>query len=216
MERRNLWRRSKRVLSQDERPALGLRERKKARTRAAIQRHALRLFRQQGYEETTVSQIAEAAEVSESTFFRYFPTKEDVVLWDDYDPRIVEVFRAQPAGVSPIAALRVAFRDVLAQLSEAEWAEQRERMALILSVPPLRAMLVDQIRGPMRLMAEVVAERAGRKPDDPGVRAVAGAVLGVGMSVMFTWAEDPDADIIALFDDALAQLEAGLPLMVGS
>jgi len=200
------------VLSQDDRPRLGLRERKKARTRAAIQRYALRLFREQGYDTTSVSQIVEAAEVSESTFFRYFPTKEDVVLWDEYDPRIVEVFRAQPAELSPIAALRAAFREVLAQLSEAERADQRERMALMLSVPPLRAMLVDQIRGPMRLLAEVVAERVGRKPDDPGVRVMAGAVLGVGLAVMFAWADDPDADMLALIDDAMARLEAGLRL----
>ena len=200
------------MLSQDERSTLGLRERKKARTRAAIQRHALRLFRHQGYEATSVSQIAEAAEVSESTFFRYFPTKEDVILWDEYDPRIVEAFHAQPAGLSPVGALRAAFRDVLAQLSEGEWQVQRERMALMLSVPPLRAMLVDQIRGPMRLIAEVVAERVGRKPDDPGVRALAGAVLGVGLAVMFAWAEDPDGDIVALIDDAMARLESGLRL----
>ncbi|HKF16849.1 MAG TPA: TetR family transcriptional regulator [Candidatus Dormibacteraeota bacterium] len=200
------------MLSQDERSTPGLRERKKARTRAAIQRHALRLFREQGYDTTSVSQIAEAAEVSESTFFRYFPTKEDVVLWDEYDPRIVEVFRAQPAELSPIAALRAAFREVLAQISEAEQADQRERMALMLSVPPLRAMLVDQIGGPMRLLAELVGERVGRRPDDPGVRVVAGAVLGVGLAVMFAWAEDPNADMVALVDDAMARLEAGLRL----
>ena len=85
-------------------------------------------------------------------------------------------------------------------------------MALMLSVPPLRAMLVDQIRGPMRLMAEVVAERVGRKPDDPGVRTLAGAVLGVGLAVMFAWAEDPDGDIVALIDDAMARLDSGLRL----
>ena len=63
----------------------GLWERKKARTRAAIREHAFRLFREQGYDATTVDQIAEAAEVSPSTFFRYFPTKEDVVLQDDME-----------------------------------------------------------------------------------------------------------------------------------
>ena len=200
------------MLSQDERSTPGLRERKKARTRAAIQRHALRLFREQGYDTTSVSQIAEAAEVSESTFFRYFPTKEDVVLWDEYDPRIVEVFRAQPAELSPIAALRAAFREVLAQISEAEQADQRERMELMLSVQPLRAMLVDQIRGPIRLLGEILAERVGRKPDDPGVRVVAGAVLGVGLAVMFAWAEAPDADMVAMVDDAMVRLESGLRL----
>ena len=70
-----------------------LRERKKAQTRAAIQTHALRLFREQGYDATTIEQIIEAADVSETTFFRYFPTKEDVVLQDDFDPLIVGLTR---------------------------------------------------------------------------------------------------------------------------
>jgi len=177
----------------------GLRERKKARTRAAIQRHALRLFRGQGYDETTVSEIAEAAEVSESTFFRYFPTKEDVVLWDDFDPRIAEV-------------LRNAMREVLGQLPAEAQAELRERMDLILSVPALRTTMVDQISAPMRLFVPLLAERTGRRPDDPAVRAMVGAVLGVSMAAMFAAAEDPGSDILALIDEALAYLDAGLPL----
>jgi AcrR family transcriptional regulator len=189
-----------------------LRERKKARTRAEIQRHALRLFRERGYEATTVSQIAEAAEVSDSTFFRYFPTKEEVVLWDDLDPLIFESFEAQPAELSPIQALRAALREVLTRSSAADQAELRERVALILSVPPLRAMLLDGLDGPMRLLAEAIAERTGRSPDDPAVRALAGALMGVGLSAMFAAAEDPEADILSLVDEGMAQLEAGFLL----
>jgi AcrR family transcriptional regulator len=193
-------------------PKAGLRERKKARTRAAIQRQALRLFRERGYEVTTVARIAEAAEVSESTFFRYFPTKEDVVLWDEFDPLIVEAFKAQPAESDPIRALRDAIRAVLARTSPKEREHLRERVGLLLSVPPLRAALVDQLHGPMRLLAVAVAERTGRRPDDPAVRALAGAMMGVGLSAMFAAVEHSDADIVSLIDEGLAQLEAGLPL----
>src|SRR5215469_1430834 len=98
-------------------PQASLRERKKARTRAAIREHALRLFRAQGYAATTVEQIAAAAEVSQSTFFRYFPTKEDVVLRDDFDERMLEAFSRQPASLSPVAALRAAIREALATLT---------------------------------------------------------------------------------------------------
>src|ERR1700744_6700684 len=91
---------------QDQQP--GLRERKKARTRASLREHALRLFREQGYQATTVEQIAAAAEVSPSTFFRYFPTKEDVVLNDDMDTRVLEALARQPAELAPLAAVRAA------------------------------------------------------------------------------------------------------------
>lgn len=194
------------------RPKAGLRERKKAKTRAEIQRQALRLFRERGYDATTVGQIAEASEVSESTFFRYFPTKEDVVLWDELDPLVFEAYRTQPAGLGPIRALRYAIRDVLTRASAAEREELRERVELLLSVAPLRATLVDQVRGPMRLLAEVVAERSGRRPDDPAVRAAAGALMGVGLSAMFAAAEDPGSDVVSVLDEGLSRLEAGLQL----
>ena len=94
----------------------GLRERKKARTRTEIQRQALKLFRERGYEATTVSQIAEAAEVSESTFFRYFPTKEDVVIWDEYDPVATDLVEARPAGEPPAQWFRAVIRETMGGL----------------------------------------------------------------------------------------------------
>ncbi len=86
----------------------GLRERKKQRTRWAIQEHALRLFAENGYEATTVDQIAAAAEISPSTFFRYFPTKEDLVVQDQYDDLLAAAMKAAPAELGPVGAIRAA------------------------------------------------------------------------------------------------------------
>jgi AcrR family transcriptional regulator len=200
----------------------GLRERKKARTRAAIRQNALRLFRDQGYAATTVEQIAEAAEVSPSTFFRYFPTKEDVVLRDDIDILAVAAFEAQPPGLSPITALRRAVGAAFAGLSAAELAELRETTALTLAVPDLRARALDEVTSAMQKIAEVMARRAGRDPGDFAVRNLAGAIVGVIMSATMMAATDPAAagdlredvpeNLLESIDAALAHLEAGLPL----
>src|SRR3984957_1002089 len=96
----------------------GLRERKEARTRASIREHALRLFREQGYHATTVEQIAAAAEVSPSTFFRYFPTKEDVVLQDDMEPLLAEAIEHQPPELGVVAAVRASLRTVISNLDK--------------------------------------------------------------------------------------------------
>jgi AcrR family transcriptional regulator len=189
-----------------------LRERKKARTRSAIQAHALRLFREQGYEATTIEQIIDAAEVSETTFFRYFPTKEDVVLRDDYDPVIIEAYQAQPDGLAPVPAIRAAFAAVFAGMSAEQRAAQRERVALCLTVPRLRAAMLDEYAQAMGLLAGAMAERAGRRQDDFAVRTVAGAVVGALMAVMAQMADDPAADLGALIDEAIAHLESGLSL----
>ena len=194
----------------DKRLAQGLRERKKAKARTLIQRQALRLFREHGYEATTIRQIAEAAEISESTFFRYFPSKEDLVRWDEFDPLILESFRAQPAMITPIAALRGAIREVLTRLTSEERAELRQRVILGLSLP--HAMGPDQFNGPLGLLAEAVAQRVGQTSTDFGVRMFIGAVLGVGNAVILETAEHPEADVITLLDEALAQFEAGFPM----
>jgi AcrR family transcriptional regulator len=192
--------------------ASGLRERKKARTRAAIRQHALRLFREQGYAETTVEQIAEAAEVSASTFFRYFPSKEDVVLQDDFDPIAIEKFEALPAGLNPVTALRRALREALDEASADELGQWRELTRLTMSVPELRARALDEYLRSVGMVTELLAKRVGRDPGDFAVRTLAGAVVGIGMSVMMMAMEDPEADIAALMDAGLARLEEGLPL----
>jgi AcrR family transcriptional regulator len=190
---------------------LGLRERKKARTRAAIRDHALRLIREQGYDATTVEQIAEAAEVSPSTFFRYFPTKEDVVLQDDMDLLWIDAFRAQPLELSTIAAMRASLHEAFANLSGDDMALLRETMDLALNIPAVRARMLDELGRTTQVLAGAVAERTGRAADDFAVLTVTGAVLGVAMAA---WFDDP-SDLEAFaekLERGLALLEAGLPL----
>ena len=195
-------------------PASGLRERKKARTRAAIQQQALRLFRERGYAQTTVGEVAEAAEVAESTVFRYFSSKEDLVLSDDFDDRVSAAFRAQPSELGPIEALRRAVHEVYARIPAAELELGRERHRLILSVPQLRSAAINDVAKTAGLIASVVAERCGLGPRDFEVRNMAGAIVGITISAMFASAEDPSVDYVELMDQGMAHLAAGLPLPV--
>jgi len=195
----------------------GLRERKKARTRAAIREHALRLFHEQGYQRTTVEQIAAAAEVSPSTFFRYFPTKEDLVLQDDMDTRMLEAFERQPTGLSPVAAIRGAIREVLESYSEADLDVIRQTTTLAMTVPEVRARAMDEFGRTIAVVSEALAKRAGRPADDLAVRTIAGAIIGVIMSITMPWAgwssdRQIIMDMFERIDQALALLEAGLPL----
>jgi AcrR family transcriptional regulator len=200
-----------------------LRERKKARTRASLREHALRLFREQGYQATTVEQIAAAAEVSPSTFFRYFPTKEDVVLQDDMDIRMVAAFARQPRELTPIGAVRGAMRETWESFSPDEWEQLREGGRLSLDVPEVRARTMNEFARLINVLAHAIASRVGRDPGDPRARVLAGAVIGVMMSVFLPEeleeAGGPDLnphsfgpDSAARIDEALSLLEEGLPL----
>jgi AcrR family transcriptional regulator len=190
----------------------GLRERKKAKTRASIREHALRLFREHGYAATTVEQIAEAAEVSPATFYRYFPTKEDVVLQDDLDLLTVDAFEAQPPGLGPIAAMRAAAAATFAAMTPEDRERLRETTELTFATPEVRARALDELARTIQAMAEAVARRAGRDPADFAVRNLAGAMTGVMMAAAMPLLEDPSADMFAAIDAGLAHLEAGLPL----
>ena len=185
----------------------GLRERKKQKTRWAIQEHAVRLFTQQGFEATTVEQIAEAAEISPSTFFRYFKTKEDVVSEDRYDDLIVAAIEAAPADLGPLAVMRHALATSMSDIQPGENEQILTRMRLVLTVPALRARTMAGLLDSTDAMAPPMARRLGRAPDDFGVRAfVTGCMMAAAVAV-FAWYEaDGDADLADLMDRALAAL----------
>jgi AcrR family transcriptional regulator len=170
---------------------LSLRERKKAKTKAALQEHALRLFREQGYAETTVEQIAAAADVSPSTFFRYFPAKEDTVLTDLMDRQTFQIMIDAPAELSPLAALKYAVGEAFQDMSDEHLQLEMVRNDLIRSVPELRRGMLMELTRPRDLLAEAVAVRLGRPVDDPDLRMWAAAVMGVMMTLAL---EEPSGD----------------------
>ncbi|MFD0556589.1 TetR family transcriptional regulator [Stackebrandtia endophytica] len=191
----------------------GLREQKKARTRMAIQRQALLLFRDRGFESTTMEQIAAAAEVAPSTVFRYFPTKESLAELADYHSfadRFGQVFQAQPAELSSLAALRATLRELFAHLTPDEAAARRERDVLIVTIPQVWSANVDLLREGARVVAQQVAARSGRDEHDIEVVTFTGAVIGAAVGALSLWARQPEADPGDLIDAALGRLEAGL------
>jgi AcrR family transcriptional regulator len=183
----------------------GWRERKKAQTRRSLQEHALRLFLENGYANTTVEQIAAAAGVSHMTFFRYFPTKEDVVMQDDYDPLLESLIAARPAGEPPVARIRAAVREGLAQV----YAEARDailvRTQLMLRTPALRARSWENQHSTQALFERALS---GGDPPTLRVRVTAAACVVAMVTAIEAWAEDGGTtELPGLIDEALEALE---------
>lgn len=195
-------------------PKLGLRERKKIRTRKAIRQAAYRLFAAQGYDATPVDQIAEAAEVSPSTVFRYYPTKEDILFTDEYDPVIAEALAKRPPEEPPVTALREALCSVLSlQVDDDEASEAMQRMLLIRDVPSVRARMAEHTAATSRLLTQVLSERTGRPEDDLELRIVTGAVMSALTEAMYHWIENGlDGELTTPVAHALRVLERGLTL----
>ncbi|WP_367138298.1 TetR family transcriptional regulator [Saccharothrix sp. HUAS TT1] len=190
-------------------PAGGLREQRKARTRRAIQEHALRLFLDQGYDRTTVEQVAAAAGVSHMTFFRYFPTKEAVVEDDGYDPLIAELVRGRPADEPPLTALRAALRTGLDAVLGVDRDALYTRTRLIVTTPALQARQWRNTAATAGLLAEALAARGGR-PVDLRLRVVAAAATAAITTALTAWVDGDGADDLrALVDEAFAALVDG-------
>ncbi|AJP03552.1 TetR family transcriptional regulator [Streptomyces cyaneogriseus subsp. noncyanogenus] len=195
-----------------DRPQPGLRERKKIKTREAIRSATYALVREQGYEATTIEQIAERAEVSPSTVFRYFPTKEDIVLTDAYDPVMVEELAARPAEEPWPTSIRYVMRKAIG-VGVGESAEvTRLRTRLMAEVPAVRARMMESMVATGRLLGRAIAERTGLDADGLEVRVLTMSLIGGLMEVSRYWAEhEHEGDLADLVDRALDVLENGLP-----
>jgi AcrR family transcriptional regulator len=172
-------------------PSPGLRERKKQQTKERLIGAALRLFVDRGYEGATVEAIAEEAEVSVTTFFRYFDSKEDVFLEGHRAiiDRVEAAIRERSSGVSVIAALRQTIVEILQAQPELEIRDEPQHKDLD-AVPELRDRIRDheeQIRG---AIADAYAEQLGVPVGDMRPRLLAGAILSAVDSARSAWLED--------------------------
>ncbi|MCX2971253.1 TetR family transcriptional regulator [Streptomyces sp. TRM70308] len=181
----------------------GLRESKKQRTRDALVRAAHELFVSQGYEHTTVDEIATAVDVSQRTFFRYFAGKEDVAfaVQNMIQERFVAAFRDRPRREAPITALRGALAETWDSTGEAIAEvvplDLHLRLAHVIeTTPTLVAVELRRSTEMEERLALIVADREGLDPDaDPRPRVLVAAFAAVMRVAMHRWALGDDITI---------------------
>jgi AcrR family transcriptional regulator len=176
-----------------------------------IQTEALRLFAEKGYAQTTVEEIADAALISPRTFFRYFPSKEDVVIWDEYDdPVAVEQLAARPDDEPLAETVRAVIRETLGGLYRHDPERLLTRVHLASTVPELRARLLDEQTHGIEQLRELLGSRRGARVDDLTLRVLGSAMLAAVFVALDAWQRDGGkADLLALLDQATDALAAG-------
>jgi mycofactocin system transcriptional regulator len=171
---------------------------------------ALELFARQGFEETTVEEIADAVGVGRRTVFRYFPSKNDMV-WGNFE-WVMERLRLHLEEAGPEVPMMEALRRAVV-LSNSYDAGQlpglRIRMTLITTVPALQAHSMLRYAAWRRVVAEFAAPRLGERPDDLAPQAIAFAALGTAMAAFTRWVRNPDEDLGRCLDAAFEQLASG-------
>ncbi len=189
----------------------GLRERKKAQTRALLRAEARSLFAEKGFDATTVAEIAAAADVSEPTFFRYYGSKVAVALEPLHDTvtAIIDAVIARPASELPLdACLTVSEGSVDAGL----WLthdEVLELQSLIASPDTVAGVLAVFDKATERLTVDF-ARRLGAETSDPVARQTATVAVGTLLSTLHSWLTDPTLDPVTMTTDGLQRLRGGL------
>ena len=187
-----------------------LTERRMARTRRRLAEAAAGLFLERGYEAVTVDEIAASVEVSPRTFFRYFPSKEDVldeILVNEVDV-VIAASRERPRDEPVADSIRAAARS---------WVGTAERDArtvrlfgLVRRTPVLRTRWFVRRTDEQEALAEILADRLGTEPGSRIPLLAAGAMIGVLTTIFEFWVEHLDeAEVLGLIDEATDALVDG-------
>lgn len=198
-------------------PKLGLRERKKQQTRANIERVALELFAERGYGETTIAEIAEAADISPRTIFSYFQSKEDILFCDEpsHLERVRVILEQRPAGATTADALR----EFIASMPPPD-EQTMLRKKVLAGDPDLQMKLrahIGQLEG---VLTESIARDLGAAPDD-----VRPALIAASMTAAFATVRDrleaaedepKHEEVMEMLDQVLEFLQGGLQALQSS
>ena len=189
-----------------------VRERARRAMRAELAMLAQDLFAAKGYEQTTIDDLVEAAGISRRTFFRYFTSKEDLVLgkYDAWSQMLVEALDARPAGEPVWESLRRAFDVVVEYFEDATLAERSLAMERVIhDNPVLSAGELERISRVQSELAELVGARTGRRAaTDPRPMVVAGAALACVVAAKDVWiTADRGRPFGALLDEAMGALK---------
>lgn len=161
---------------------------------------ALALFTRQGYDNTTVAEIAAAAGVTQMTFFRHFPVKERVLLEDPYDPLIAAAIGRQSCTLRPLERVVAGLRSAWGQLPQPDTAEERLRLRVAASTDSLRAAVWRNNAETER----VIVDQLVQDGTDPTVAHIAAAAaLAAVMASLLEWAQVDESTIGAAVLGAL-------------
>ena len=201
---------------------MGLRERKKARTREAIEAAAFSLFAERGFASTTIADIAQAADIAPRTFFSYFPTKEDVVFanFDELAESLDQHLRERDEAQTTFEAMRAWLADVTDARDAQDASRDAVRLRLIRDNTVLAAHERQLLSRFESMIAAAIADELGDHPDDLRPRLVAAAALAALRALRPPGDDDRDrprtAEDLALLDQAFVFLRGGIAALQDS
>ena len=192
---------------------LPLRERKRLATMRRVQSVALDLFEAHGFDEVTVERIAEEAEVSPSSIYRHFGTKEQLVIWDEFDPAALAAIEEELEHTPPLEALRKVVEAIMQQAVETDERRIHRRLRIAFANPTVEAASALQTYEMAGLIAAVLAAKLDRDPGDLDVQVVSHAFAGGLLGGLRHWeATGFTTPVEEIFSRPLEVLERGADL----
>jgi AcrR family transcriptional regulator len=191
----------------------GLRERQRAAAIRRIQEAALDLFDERGFENVTIEEIAAAADISPSSVYRYLGTKEGIVLYDEFDFRLIDAVEAELASHPPVEAVRRALASVMAAFFGRDEELARRKLRYAFENPHLHAAMTQQVDRFSQLVADALARATSRTPGELDIQVVASTLVWALTAAARIWhAEGYARPLQPLLDEALGVVEQGLRL----